>query len=513
MFAIPRSVTNFALAVLLLLAAGQSAWAQVIVTFADPDLEALVRAAVGRPQGPLFSQYLRDGALLELDASNRGVSNLGGLQYAVDLEVLNLSGNSIRDLTPLSTLTDLRILDLSDNRVNNVAPLQPLRDLEELDLSENDIASIEDLLPNTGLGAGDTVDVRGNELDARTRCGVLATLATRGATVLADGACMGTSENPGDVDQQPDLFGTLRTHDPNSNEEGVASCGAVEVYRNTTLVATAVTDSRGFFYVEGLQAGQIYDLVCHARGYEDVELDNVILQQGGHEVIPPVFQILSEPVITGTILLTVFDQDAPRPPIAGALVRVVQFNIEVARTVTCADGYFEFDNNAIPFPGTAQLRFSAEDFVPEPLDVILPAFDLLIGLEKLTFPNSIVGVVVDGVTGDPIEGAEVLVQPTLGLVTHTRTTDADGAYVVDNVDDGEYSAHATAEGFDPITRFGFVEQDLLQLDLELPREGQSAIGCAPANGTGNPSADMIMLTAVLGGLLAWQRRSHLEKGL
>lgn len=490
----------------------QSAWPQAIVSFEDADLERLVRQAIGRPQGPIYSQYLRGGALIALDASNSTISSLSGLEYAVDLEVLNISGNTIRTIDPLSALTRLRVLNLANNRVSAVTALQSLTRLENLNLANNMIASLEPLLQNTGLDAGDTLDVRGNPLGARTLCGVLATFTTRGATVLATGSCGGTVDDPGAVDQQPDLYGTLRAQGAGQNEVVAVGCGAVEVYRNRTLVATAVTDDRGYFFVEGLEPGQIYDLVFHAQGYNDVVLDNLVLQPGGHEIAPPMFENPSTPVINGTILLTVFDEAAPRPPVAGALVRAFQFNVEIARTTTCATGYFEFDNATIPFPGMVQLRFSAGDFVPEPLDVILPAFDLLIGLEKLTFPNSIVGVVVNARTGAPIEGAQVLVQPSLGLVTHVRTTDSDGAYVVENVDDGEYSAHATAEGFDSATQFGFVRQDLLQIDLELTREGESPVGCAAGPGSTRHLADMLPLAAMLVGLLAWRRQITSSRG-
>src|SRR5690606_18860820 len=219
--------------------------------------------------------------------------------------VLDLSGNSFRNIDALKSLTSLRVLDLSGNRVDDVTPLASLTKLEHLDLSNNRLVTIEPLLTNTGLGAGDTLDVRGNSLNARTRCGVLATFATRGATVLADGECEGTAQNPGNVDQQPDLYGTLKSDDPESDEDVAVDCGPVEVYEGNRLVATAVTDTRGYFYVEGLKVGTTYDLVFHAKGFEDVALENIVLQPGGHEVTPPVFDVPSNPVITGIILLTV----------------------------------------------------------------------------------------------------------------------------------------------------------------------------------------------------------------
>ena len=234
----------------LLVVGAIGAGAQGVINFADPDLEALVRTAINRPRGFVYPSHLLGGVLVELDASASNISNLGGLQYALELEVLDLSGNSVRNIDPLQSLTNLREFDLSNNRVNNVASLQPLRDLEMLNLADNDLETVEPLLPNTGVGAGDTLDLRGNTLDSRDLCGVLPTFATRGVTVLAEGTCV-DDEEPGPVDQQPDLFGTLRVEDPNMEDDIDVACGSVEVYEDNTMVATAVTDSGGYFYLAG----------------------------------------------------------------------------------------------------------------------------------------------------------------------------------------------------------------------------------------------------------------------
>lgn len=58
-----------------------------------------------------------------LDASQKTIRSLEGLQYATNLKSLDLSGNQIQDLSPLKDLTNLTYLDLSDNQITDIGPL------------------------------------------------------------------------------------------------------------------------------------------------------------------------------------------------------------------------------------------------------------------------------------------------------------------------------------------------------------------------------------------------------
>ena len=61
--------------------------------------------------------------LTSLDLSGSDVSNLTGLEYAINLEELDLGGTPVSDVTPLANLTNLRVLDLSDTQVSDISPL------------------------------------------------------------------------------------------------------------------------------------------------------------------------------------------------------------------------------------------------------------------------------------------------------------------------------------------------------------------------------------------------------
>lgn len=82
-----------------------------------------------------------------LSLADCGLSTLAGLENAVTLTDLILSGNSIRNLTPLSSLFHLQNLDLSHNAVTDLSNLSNLAYLNKLDVSYNSLSSIAPIAP------------------------------------------------------------------------------------------------------------------------------------------------------------------------------------------------------------------------------------------------------------------------------------------------------------------------------------------------------------------------------
>lgn len=119
------------------------------VNIPDENLERVVRNYSGRTVGDLTCTDLR--SLTVLPASYNSITNLEGLQYAVNLVTLRLNKNSISDLTPLRTLTKLKLLDLFSNKVSDLTPLKNLTSLTELELSANAINDLNGLQNLTKL--------------------------------------------------------------------------------------------------------------------------------------------------------------------------------------------------------------------------------------------------------------------------------------------------------------------------------------------------------------------------
>ena len=101
--------------------------------------------------------------LTELDLSrNYDISDISPLENMTGLTWLDLSVNEIEDLSPLENLTGLTELDFSGNGIEDLSSLENLTGLTELDLSDNDIEDLSPLENMTGLT---WLDVSGNEIE------------------------------------------------------------------------------------------------------------------------------------------------------------------------------------------------------------------------------------------------------------------------------------------------------------------------------------------------------------
>ena len=102
------------------------------VEIPDSNLAAVVREALDlTPDKPIRLKKLEK--LKRLSASNRGISDLTGLEKMTGLTSLSLDNNQIRDIAPLASLTQLITLSLSYNPIGDFTPLTELTQLQRLD--------------------------------------------------------------------------------------------------------------------------------------------------------------------------------------------------------------------------------------------------------------------------------------------------------------------------------------------------------------------------------------------
>jgi hypothetical protein len=120
-----------------------------IVAVPDTNLEACLRSWLHKPSGPLTPTDL--ATLNFFCASDRGITNVAGLEWATNLTGLALAHNAITDLSPLSSLHALVQLDAGNNALTNLTPLASLRGLTNLNLGGNQIASAAPLCGLTNL--------------------------------------------------------------------------------------------------------------------------------------------------------------------------------------------------------------------------------------------------------------------------------------------------------------------------------------------------------------------------
>ncbi|MFO1512869.1 MAG: SUMF1/EgtB/PvdO family nonheme iron enzyme [Verrucomicrobiota bacterium] len=118
------------------------------VVLSDPGLDAAVRATLKKPVGPLTQQDML--GLTFLNAHDRNISNLAGLEAARNLNTLLLFNNQLTNFS-LPTLTNLVALTLSGNSLTNVSLPAGLKNLFSLLIGNNPLAQLTLPTDLTGL--------------------------------------------------------------------------------------------------------------------------------------------------------------------------------------------------------------------------------------------------------------------------------------------------------------------------------------------------------------------------
>jgi len=141
---------------LLFLALPQIGVAQTI-HIPDSNLRAALESALGKEADAGITRAEMAG-LEVLDASESGVLDLTGLEFAINLTGVYLGLNRISDVSPLQDLINLTVLDLHRNRgISDVSPLKGLTKLTWLSLRGNrivDVSPLKDLTKLTYLHLG-----------------------------------------------------------------------------------------------------------------------------------------------------------------------------------------------------------------------------------------------------------------------------------------------------------------------------------------------------------------------
>ena len=112
-----------------------------LVDIPDPNLRVLLEET-------LETQTIRPdviATLTTLKASDRNISDLTGLEFAVNLEELWISDNPVFDLSPLAGCTNLIRLFLWNTPTTDLSPLANLTKLEQLEHRNGQISDISPL--------------------------------------------------------------------------------------------------------------------------------------------------------------------------------------------------------------------------------------------------------------------------------------------------------------------------------------------------------------------------------
>ena len=139
----------------------------------DASLRRGIEQALAKPAGALVMRH-EMSQLDRLLVGGTGISDLAGLEFAVNLTFLNLRDNPVSDISllwplrrlvalhlgnndtehiaPLVGATDLETLEVIRARVSDVAVIKNLRHLRSLDLSDNQISDLSPFAEGHGGG-------------------------------------------------------------------------------------------------------------------------------------------------------------------------------------------------------------------------------------------------------------------------------------------------------------------------------------------------------------------------
>jgi Leucine-rich repeat (LRR) protein len=132
---------------------GSIATADTIVNFPDPGLQQAIREAIGKPTGDIYQSDL--AGLTTLEAIQRGITDLTGIEWCTNLTELDLQGNRLADISKLSDLTNLTWLALGGNDIGNVSSLSNLDNLTLLSIcggKVSDVSPLSSLINLSTLG-------------------------------------------------------------------------------------------------------------------------------------------------------------------------------------------------------------------------------------------------------------------------------------------------------------------------------------------------------------------------
>ena len=130
------------------------------VDIPDANLRAAIEDALGQTPGtPIAPAEI--ATLTRLEARNRNISDLTGLEGATNLTELRLHRNAISDLSPVAELTNLTVLEIHDNNISDLSPVANLINLKHLELPKNNVSDISAVSGLTNLAV---LNLEGNAI-------------------------------------------------------------------------------------------------------------------------------------------------------------------------------------------------------------------------------------------------------------------------------------------------------------------------------------------------------------
>ncbi len=213
------------------------------VQFPDPNLDAEIRWQIEKPNGPILASDLSAVISLEVFAPGGDIIDLHGLEYCVNLSLLNIGGGAVEDLTPLAGIVDLwafgvlvdhagflcnpdgprhdlpivdpspiaglqnlGVLAFYPNPITDLTPLGSLSNLQALGLV---CGEVEDITPLGGLSQLEMLSLAQNEISDLSPLAMILSLSFvhLGDNEISDVSPLVEYFSEGRYDEGVDLYG------------------------------------------------------------------------------------------------------------------------------------------------------------------------------------------------------------------------------------------------------------------------------------------------------------------
>ena len=152
-----KDFLRFTLFLLICLSIQLTVTAQT-VDIPDPVLRDYIERVLGKAAGtPITVTEMAALRSINIQERERGVSDLTGLDHAINLTELYIYDNSISDISPIAGLTNLTELGIGGNPISDISPIEGLTNLTLLALGDtpiSDTSPVAGLTNLTSLGLG-----------------------------------------------------------------------------------------------------------------------------------------------------------------------------------------------------------------------------------------------------------------------------------------------------------------------------------------------------------------------
>ncbi|MFC1874855.1 redoxin domain-containing protein [Chloroflexota bacterium] len=235
----------------------------------DANLEAAIREAINKPEGSIYTSDLE--AITILEAKERGISDLTGLEYCINLQGLNLDANNISDISPLAELTNLVEVTFADNNISDISPLAGLSNLRWLNLDANNIS---DLSPLAGLTNLEWLGLGSNNISGISPLAGLSNLRWLNSE----------ANNISDISPLSDLINLVDIDLSFNNISDISSLAGLNQLEFLYLTDNNINDISPLVENSGLSQGDLVSLWNNPLSTESVNVYIPQLEQRGIDV-------------------------------------------------------------------------------------------------------------------------------------------------------------------------------------------------------------------------------------